>query len=78
MANSKILTAEQEKTLRQPIEEYVGKIQKEIDELRKDGTAKVIKYQSRIENVKRDEHFPKGKKILRLLPARRSLNRQKR
>ena len=31
MANSKILTAEQEKTLRQPIEEYVGKIQKEID-----------------------------------------------
>ena len=36
MANSKILTAEQEKTLRQPIEEYVGKIQKEIDELRKE------------------------------------------
>ena len=30
MANSKILTAEQEKTLRQPIEEYVGKIQNEI------------------------------------------------
>ena len=54
MANSKILTAEQEKTLRQPIEEYVGKIQKEI------------------------KHFPKGKKILRLHPARRSLNRQKR
>ena len=43
MANSKILTAEQEKTLRQPIEEYVGKIQKEIDELRKDGTAKALK-----------------------------------
>ena len=39
---SKILTAEQEKTLRQPIEEYVGKIQKEIDELRKDGTAKTF------------------------------------
>ena len=51
MANSKILTAEQEKTLRQPIEEYVGKIQKEIDELRKDGTAKVIMYQSSIDNV---------------------------
>ena len=76
MANSKILTAEQEKTLRQPIEEYVGKIQKEIDELRKDGTAKVIMYQSRIENE--IKHFPKGKKILRLHPARRSLNRQKR
>ena len=35
MANSKILTAEQEKALRQPIDEYVGKIQKQIDELRK-------------------------------------------
>ena len=62
MANSKILTAEQEKTLRQPIEEYVGKIQKEIDELRKDGTAKVIMYQGRIENVKRDKTLSKGEK----------------
>lgn len=29
MANSKILTAEQEKTLRQPIEEYVGKYKRD-------------------------------------------------
>ena len=34
MANGAILTAEQERKLRQPIDEYVGKIQKEIDELR--------------------------------------------
>ena len=61
MANSKILTAEQEKTLRQPIEEYVGKIQKEIDELRKDGTAKVIMYQSRIENGRGTEQSPDRK-----------------
>ena len=40
MANSKILTAEQERALRQPIDEYVGGIQKEIDALRKDGTTK--------------------------------------
>ena len=33
MANSKILTAEQEKTLRQPIEEYVGKIQKDSEKM---------------------------------------------
>ena len=33
MANSKILTAEQEKKLRQPIDEYVGNIQKEIDKM---------------------------------------------
>ena len=41
MANSKILTAEQERALRQPIDEYVGGIQKEIDALRKDGTTRV-------------------------------------
>ena len=29
--NSKILTAEQEMKLRQPIEDYVGKIQEKID-----------------------------------------------
>ena len=34
MANGEILTAEQERQLRQPIDEYVGKIQKEIDESR--------------------------------------------
>ena len=31
MANGEILTAEQERQLRQPIDEYVVKIQKEID-----------------------------------------------
>lgn len=36
--NSMILTAEQEMQLRQPIEDYVGKIQKKIDDLRADDT----------------------------------------
>ena len=40
--NSKILTVEQEKALRQPIEEYVGNIQKKIDALRAEGTDKVL------------------------------------
>lgn len=53
MANGEILTAEQERQLRQPIDEYVGKIQKEIDELREHGTAEVIEYQNLIESVKR-------------------------
>lgn len=46
MANSKILTSEDKMKLRQPIDEYVGKIQKQIDVLRKDGTAKVLEYQN--------------------------------
>ena len=77
MANSKILTAEQEKTLRQPIEEYVGKIQKEIDELRKDGTAKVIMYQGRIENVKRDKTLSKGEKDSEIASCQKELEQAK-
>jgi hypothetical protein len=77
MANSKILTAEQEKTLRQPIEEYAGKIQKEIDELRKDGTAKVIMYQSRIENVKRDKTLSKGEKDSEIASCQKELEQAK-
>ena len=77
MANSKILTAEQEKTLRQPIEEYVGKIQKEIDELRKDGTAKIIMYQSMIENVKRDKTLSKGEKDSEIASCQKELEQAK-
>ena len=55
MANSKILTAEQEHTLRQPIDEYVGGIQKEIDALRKDGTTKVVECQSAIAGICQSE-----------------------
>ena len=62
MANGEILTAEQERQLRQPIDEYVGKIQKEIDELREHGTAEVIEYQNLIESVKRDKTLSKGEK----------------
>ncbi len=52
--NSKILTAEQEMQLRQPIEDYVGKIQEKIDSLRKDGTNKVLALQNSIDSIKRD------------------------
>ena len=44
MANGEILTAEQERQLRQP-----------IDELREHGTAEVIEYQNLIESAKRDK-----------------------
>ena len=49
--NSKILTADEERKLRRPIEDYVGKIQAEIDALRLDGTDKVISLQNRIDGV---------------------------
>lgn len=60
--NSKILTAEQEMKLRQPIEDYVGKIQEKIDGLRADGTDKVLSLQNSIDGVKRDRTLSKEKK----------------
>ena len=55
--NTKILTAEQEAKLRQPIDEYVGKIQEQVNALRVEGTDKVIELQSNLENLKRDRIY---------------------
>ena len=54
---SKILSAEQEAKLRQPIDEYVGKIQAQIDELRTDGTEKAVNIQNELDNLKRDRIY---------------------
>ena len=78
MANSKILTAEQEKKLRQPIDEYVGNIQKEIDKLRENGTTKVVEYQSLIEMVKRDKTLSKGEKESEIAAYQKELEKAKR
>lgn len=77
MANGEILTAEQERQLRQPIDEYVGKIQKEIDELREHGTAEVIEYQNLIESIKRDKTLSKGEKEYEIKEFEAKLNQAK-
>ena len=77
MANGEILTAEQERQLRQPIDEYVGKIQKEIDELREHGTAEVIEYQNLIESAKRDKTLSKGEKESEIKEFEAKLNQAK-
>ena len=59
---NKILTAEQEMKLRKPIDERVGAIQKEIDDLRADGTNKVLFIQNEIDSVKRDRIYTKAEK----------------
>ena len=64
-----ILTADHEKQLRQPIEDYVGKIQAKLDSLREDGTNRVVELQNDIDSVKRDHIFTqqeKDKEITRL------------
>ena len=77
MANDKILTAEQEMKLRQPIDDYIGKIQEQIDGLRKDGTDQVVALQNTIDGVKRDRSLSKGEKENRLGELRRQLEKAK-
>ena len=77
MANDKILTAEQETKLRQPIDDYIGKIQEQIDGLRKDGTDQVVALQNTIDGVKRDRSLSKVEKENRLGELRRQLEKAK-
>ncbi|MCD8021052.1 MAG: galactoside ABC transporter permease [Clostridiales bacterium] len=60
--NKKILTAEEELKLRQPIDEYVGNIQKQIDSLRADGTEKAVSLLNTIDGIKRDKTLPADQK----------------
>jgi methyl-galactoside transport system permease protein len=73
--NSNILTAEQEMKLRQPIEDYVGKIQKKIDELRVDGTDKIVEIQNVMDSIKRDRTLTKGEKEDRLAKCKTELDK---
>lgn len=57
-----ILSRDEELALRKPIEDYVGKIQAEIDELREEGTNKVLEYSEEIEVLKRDKIYTKSEK----------------
>lgn len=75
--NDVILTTEQEIQLRQPIEDYVGKIQAEIDGLRADGTQKVLSLQSHIERVKRDAALTKEEKTKLIAEDRTELEKAK-
>ena len=75
--NNKILTADQEAKLRQPIDDYVGKIQKEIDSLRADGTEKVVALQNKIDGLKRDRSISKSEKESEIAKCKAELEKAK-
>lgn len=75
--NNKILTAEEELKLRQPIEDYVGKIQDKIDSLRADGTNKVVTLQNSIDAAKRDRSISKEEKESRIADYSAGLEKAK-
>ncbi len=57
--DNRILSADEEAKLIKPIDEYIGKIQKQIDELREDGTDKVQHYKTHIALAKEDKNYTK-------------------
>ena len=75
--NNKILAADQEAKLRQPIDDYVGKIQKEIDSLRADGTEKVVALQNKIDGLKRDRSISKSEKESEIAKCKAELEKAK-
>lgn len=75
--NSKILTAEQEMQLRQPIDDYVGSIQAKIDALRADGTDKVVSFQNQIDGIKRDRSLSKEEKSSEIAKIESELSQAK-
>ena len=74
---NKILTAEQELKLRQPIDDYVGGIQEKIDALRVDGTDRVIDIQSSLDNLKRDRIYTAQEKETRSAQLKKELEAAK-
>mgnify|MGYP000382426675 CR=1 FL=1 len=69
---SVILSAEEEARLLKPIDEYVGKIQSQIDALRWDGSDKI-----RSQLQKRIRIYPKNSKIRLLQIAKKNWRKRK-
>ncbi len=72
-----ILTTEQESKLRQPIDDYVGAIQEQINDLRKDGTDRVIDIQSVLDSLKRDKIYTAQEKETRRAQLQKELEQAK-
>ena len=74
---SKILSADAEAALLKPIDEYVGKIQSQIDALRVDGSDKVQSYKNQIAIAKEDKNLSKDEKAKAVAAAKSGLEKAK-
>ena len=75
---SKILSADAEAALLKPIDEYVGKIQSQIDALRVDGSDKVQSYKNQIAIAKEDKNLSKDERTKAVAAAKAGLEKAKR
>ena len=75
--NSTILTDKQEMQLRKPIDDYIGKIQSKIDNLRAEGTDRIIFLQNNISTTKKDRALSKGEKDKKIAEDMAALEKAK-
>ena len=74
---SKILSDDAEAALLKPIDEYVGKIQSQIDALRVDGSDKVQSYKNQIAIAKEDKNLSKDERAKAVAAAKSGLEKAK-
>ena len=75
--NNVIISAEEEAKLLKPIDEYVGKIQSQIDALRVDGSDKVQSYKNQIAIAKEDKNLSKDERTKAVAAAKAGLEKAK-
>lgn len=75
--NSTILTDKQEMQLRKPIDDYIGKTQSKIDNLRAEGTDRIIFLQNNISTTKKDRTLSKGEKDKKIAEDMAALEKAK-
>lgn len=78
MANNVILSAEEESRLLAPIDAHVAEIQKKIDELRADGTEKIVYLRNHIGIVKEDKNYTKAERAKLVEEDKRQIEEAKR
>jgi len=78
MENKAILTVEEEQNLLRPIDQYISDIQKKINELRKDGTDRVIALNNHIAVVRENSNLTKAEKKSIITENKQTLSGAKR
>ena len=77
MENEMILTAEAEQNLLRPIDEYVGKIQEKINELRLDGTDQIIALNNHIAVIRENANYSRSEKASIIAEDKKALETAK-
>lgn len=75
--NQTILTAEQEEALKKPISDHIEEIQKQIDDLRVNGSAKVVALRNQLTHLRNDHTMDKTEQTKKINDVRKQIEEAK-